>query len=239
MALGCVLAMGIGDDCGMTGKLQTGQRRLSIFDQPKDLNSLTILKKFNLFEMMKWNLLWSEAKSLLRKSFTCGYCGALTASNEGYHTRNNLNGLIYICNACSAPTCFFAGKQTPGPSFGSPIQKLPSEINTLYEEIRSSMSIGSFTLAVLGARKILMNVAVYLGADERLTFKEYVDWLVLNNHVTVRNKDWVDHIREKSNDANHEIPLMTPEEAATVLKFVEMLLKLTFEYPESVPKSPQ
>ncbi len=82
-----------------------------------------------------------------------------------------------------------------------------------------------------------MNVAVSLGASAGLRFAEYVDWLASNGHVTVKSKSWVDHIRDKGNEANHEIPLIPKEEAEQVIKFVEMLLRTNFEYPESIPKS--
>ena len=80
-------------------------------------------------------------------------------------------------------------------------------------------------------RKILMNVAVHLGADPNLKFQEYVDWLHTNHHVPPNSKAWVDHIRLLGNSANHEIKLVTREEAKDALGFTEMVLKIVYEFP--------
>jgi len=98
------------------------------------------------------------------------------------------------------------------------------------------MACGAFTAAAMIARKILMNVALSLGSGVRDSFKSYVDWLAENGHVTPRSKGWVDHIRDKGNEANHEIPQVTKKDAENVIVFLEMLLKTNFEYPDRVPK---
>ena len=88
------------------------------------------------------------------------------------------------------------------------------------------------TAAAMASRKILMNVAVAHGATENENFAFYVSWLVENGLVTTQMRDWVDEIRELGNDANHEIELMSPEAAADLLSFAEMLLRVVYEYPE-------
>jgi hypothetical protein len=77
-----------------------------------------------------------------------------------------------------------------------------------------------------------MNVAVQNGAPKGGTFASYIDWLVENGHVTASMREWVDEIRQLGNDANHAIRLITSEAAAELLSFVEMLLRVVFEYPE-------
>ena len=47
-------------------------------------------------------------------------------------------------------------------------------------------------------------------------------------------KGWVDYIRQKSNEANHEIVLMTEEEATDLINFSEMLLRFVYEFPSKV-----
>ena len=56
--------------------------------------------------------------------------------------------------------------------------------------------------------------------------------------VPPNGKVWVDHIRNKGNEATHEIRLMAPEDAAELISFSEMLLKFVFEFPAKVPKAP-
>jgi hypothetical protein len=53
-------------------------------------------------------------------------------------------------------------------------------------------------------------------------------------HIPPKAAAWVDHIRDKSNDANHEINLMGREDAEQLIKFSEMLLRIMYEYPAEV-----
>lgn len=56
-------------------------------------------------------------------------------------------------------------------------------------------------------------------------------------YVTPQMRPWVDEIRELGNDANHEIRLMSDGAAAELLTFVEMLLRVLYEYPERGKRS--
>ena len=42
-------------------------------------------------------------------------------------------------------------------------------------------------------------------------------------------------MRDRGNAANHEIPQVTKEDAKLLIDFVEMLLKLIYEYPGRIP----
>jgi len=44
----------------------------------------------------------------------------------------------------------------------------------------------------------------------------------------------VDHIREKGNEATHEILLMSREDAEDLIEFTEMLLRVVYEFPAKV-----
>ena len=46
----------------------------------------------------------------------------------------------------------------------------------------------------------------------------------------------VDEIRQTGNEANHEIVIMTAEQANDLLSFSTMLLKLVYEFPSRLPK---
>ncbi len=97
------------------------------------------------------------------------------------------------------------------------------------------MSVSSYTAAVLTCRKILMNVAVDKGAPPGKKFIEYVNYLDTNNYLSVSGRDWVDHIRNKGNEANHEIHLMSMEDAKELIAFTDMLLRLVYEFPNRAP----
>jgi hypothetical protein len=92
-------------------------------------------------------------------------------------------------------------------------------IASLYDEARTCCSASAFTAAVLILRKLLMNVSVNLGAPEGKSFVAYVEYLADAGYVPPNGKGWVDHIRKKGNEANHEIKLMGEAEAKAWSRF--------------------
>jgi hypothetical protein len=183
---------------------------------------------------------WANIANLQRKSFTCGFCGVLVGSEKGFSFRDRASGRFtefqYICPNCNFPTFFVAGFQIPGSLMGNSVGHLPKDLNDLYEEARKCTSQNCYTAAVLLCRKILMNVAVNLGANENQKFIDYVNFISDKGYVPPQGKHWVDHIRKKGNEANHEIQLMDKNDAKELLIFTEMLLKFNYEFPEMVPK---
>jgi hypothetical protein len=140
---------------------------------------------------------------------------------------------IYICHKCTGPTFFDVnGQQVPGPAVGNPVNDIADKsVKDIYDEARRAVTASSYTAAVLCLRKLLMHIAVSKGAKAGETFKSYVEFLSNNNYVPPDAKDWVDHIREKGNEANHEIIMVKREDALELLGFCEMLLKLVYEFP--------
>ena len=82
-----------------------------------------------------------------------------------------------------------------------------------------------------------MNVAVDKGATEGQAVQQYVDYLDDNGFVPPESKGWVDHIRDRGNDANHEIALMKQADAERLITFLGMLLKIIYEFPRKAPSS--
>ena len=76
-----------------------------------------------------------------------------------------------------------------------------------------------------------MNVAVRQGAPENQSFMSYVTYLDEKGYVPPNGKKWVDAIRQKGNEANHEIRLMGEKDARNIIRFSEMLLRFIFEMP--------
>lgn len=186
---------------------------------------------------------WQTAQKLSSRSFKCGYCGSPLASEMGWIAHDDTGrfhaGFIYICHACTHPTFFDleTNKQVPGVVFGNPIKDVPDKsITDLYEEARKCTGAGCYTAAILCCRKLLMHIAVSKGAKQSDTFASYVSYLADNHYVPPDAKDWVDHIRSKSNEANHEIMVMQKEDAEDLLSFIEMLLKVIFEFPAAAKR---
>ncbi|MEO0797369.1 MAG: DUF4145 domain-containing protein [Verrucomicrobiota bacterium] len=140
---------------------------------------------------------------------------------------------IAICHRCAFPTFLGVnGEQVPGARYGNDVAHITDEkIEQLYQEARDATGSGSYTLAVLACRKLLMHIAVSKGAKKGESFAQYVDYLSENNFVPPGAKPWVDHIRKKGNQANHEIVLMEREEAEDLITFIHMLLTVIFELP--------
>jgi Domain of unknown function (DUF4145) len=157
---------------------------------------------------------WPPHDIVVPRSFRCGFCDCEVASHKGWEADYSQ---IYICPACNRPSFFLdsageGSQQVPQHRPGGPIDHLPSEVEELYAEARSAMAANAPTLAVLGFRKLLMHVAVGKGAPTSQTFQQYVTFLDVNHHVPVGAKDWIDHIRTRGNEANHEIKMMSKEE---------------------------
>lgn len=189
--------------------------------------------------------IWGNIQSLRAESYRCGHCGDHVASDRGWDAttkkaggRTSTDGRIRICPSCWLPTTFYTDRQVPGARIGAEIRHLPTDTNQLYEEARASHAVAAYTASVLTARKILMHVAVEKGAQEGLRFAEYVHYLDRERYLGRDGKGWVDLIRSRSNEANHQITLMTREDSEHMLSLLEMLLRLVYELPGNLPKSP-
>jgi hypothetical protein len=174
---------------------------------------------------------WQNAMDIGHFSYVCGV-------RKGYRD-DRQEGRIYICGGCNRPTYFEQLEmQTPAPVLGNAVDKLPEKIDLLYREARETTQVRAYTACVLVCRKILMHVAVEQGAEQNLKFIQYVEFLAKSGHIPPHGKGWVDHIRKKGNEANHEINIMSDDEALELLSFVEMLLKFVYEFPGRImPKS--
>jgi hypothetical protein len=115
---------------------------------------------------------------------------------------------------------------------------LPPVVASLYDEARNVLAANAPTSATLALRKLLMHIAVEKGAPVGQTFQQYVTYFETQHLVPVGAKDWIDHIRQKGNEANHEIVTISGPDAEELLIFSEMLLKLTYEFPNRLPKKP-
>ena len=76
-----------------------------------------------------------------------------------------------------------------------------------------------------------MHVAVEKGAPIGQKFIQYVDYLETEHYIGKESRVWVDQIREKGNEATHEIPDISEEDAKDSVDFCSGLLKQIFEFP--------
>ena len=185
---------------------------------------------------------WYNTISIKQYTFQCGFCGDMVGANKGYVVESAAGGkdggrtngwaAILICPSCNRPTFMDNGWQTqsPSPILGREVKHLPKDVERLYSEVRSCTQVGAYTSCILGCRKLLMHIAVEQGAPPGDQFVKYVNYLVDNHLVPQNAKPWVTHIKDKGNEANHEIVYATGDEAAELLRFVEMMLSFMYEY---------
>lgn len=181
---------------------------------------------------------WANLGSLQSVEFTCGHCGNRVATRAGFYAIDAAHCSIRICPHCTKPTYFdvTADQQIPGVAPGSEVASLPPDVDSLYREARNCIAVGSHTASVLASRKLLMHIAVAQGAPEGGSFISYVNYLAEQGYVPPNGRTWVDHIRTRGNEANHEIKLMSKDDAQELIIFSEMLLKFMFEFPSRVSK---
>lgn len=185
---------------------------------------------------------WEIRGEISVRHYRCGYCGNSVASNRGLRGQESPSpsmhpqeAFVAICTSCTSPTFLMGRRQVPGARFGADVTGIDDQIVVdLYAEARECMGISAHTAVVLSCRKILMHIAVALGADEGKSFVEYVAYLDTEHHIPPRGRDWVDVIRKAGNTANHEIVIASKETATDVLTFVEMLLRFVYEMPARV-----
>lgn len=187
---------------------------------------------------------WTNVASPSIKKFCCGFCGLEVASDKGYYSNNKIpnkadRGWILLCPQCEQPNYFCSEAQIPGPVPGRNVASVDEDVHDLFVEARTCVSVNAFTASVLASRKLLMNIAVNQGAPEGNTFKQYVNYLAENGYVPPNGGGWVDHIRNRGNEANHEIPAMSKEDALELITFSEMLLRFIYEFPARVPAPSQ
>jgi len=180
---------------------------------------------------------WANLPVISVKNFMCGYCDAYVAAGNGFQIVNSpVPCIVCICPSCLRPTFFEGASQQPGVSFGGKVEHISSEVDALYTEARKCTSAGAYTAAVLACRKLLMHTAVDKGAEAGKSFLEYVEFLSTKGYITPDARGWVDAIRTKGNEANHEIKMMNQDDARDLLTLVEMLLKIIYEFPGRVPR---
>ena len=176
---------------------------------------------------------WKSLSRLGDRQYNCANCGTKVTSDLGYYNERG-SRYVYVC-PCGEPTIFNRNSQYPSPSYGENVKGIEgTELSKLYDEARNCFSANAFTAVALCCRKLLMHIAVEKGAHEGLKFVEYVDYLYDKHLIPVDGKKWIDYIRQKGNEATHEIIVGTEEEARLLIEFSGMLLKINYEYPSVI-----
>ncbi|MCW5769114.1 MAG: DUF4145 domain-containing protein [Phycisphaeraceae bacterium] len=87
-------------------------------------------------------------------------------------------------------------------------------------------------------RSLIMHVAVDRGAKENQVFASYVEYLNTNRYVPPTVTEYLDRVRLLGNRAAHDIDPVDPEEVEKLLAFVEVLLRLIYDFPSRLAIPP-
>lgn len=183
---------------------------------------------------------WVDLSKIPDKRYVCGYCGADITSNTGYYMTSAYNRhdchyrYVYICHNCNKPSFITYDSQTPGSLYGKSFKKEifnDMTVFDLYNEARNCIKIDAYTSVGMCCRKLLMHIAVDCGAEEGKTFAYYVDYLDQNNYIPSNCKKWVDIIRNKGNEANHEIIILEEKDAKQLIQFIQIIISVIYEMP--------
>ena len=180
---------------------------------------------------------WQSISNIKAKQFLCWNCHRGIASEKAYlsyKTHGNIYvASIYICPFCNAPIVVDdENRHVLLPLPGKEINKIPENVNRIYSEIRKSMQSGCSNGSIMLMRKLIMHLAVEEGAQEGKKFIEYVDYLCNNGIVPKKSKNKADSVRDLGNLANHEIEERTQTEAQNCFEFIELLLKVNYEFAD-------
>jgi len=163
----------------------------------------------------------------------CSNCNNDVGAHEAGRYSYTSGHQIYfvICPICSFGSVIeFDGSVYPTVPYGDPVEGLPKELESAYNEARNVFSINAFTSCQLICRKILMHIAIdKCKSDEGKTFVEYIDALVNKKLITPLMKPWVDKIRQEGNDATHKLESPSKDDAENILNFTTQLLKTIYE----------
>ena len=188
------------------------------------------------------NRTWTNSQTVPTAKWKCGYCDREVASNHGYSGSPSAGPQPHIrfCSYCNLPTLFTPGDHdySPGALPGRLVEHVPADLSALFTEAREATAAGAYTAAVLACRKMLIHDAVEKKAKEGASFLDHVNFLAGNGYVPPDGKAWVDYIRKRGNEANHQIVLMERVDAVALVGFVEMLLRFIYELPSMVPPLP-
>lgn len=185
------------------------------------------------------NYNWMHPRGIAARRLDCWNCSTHVSSDRGFCTSNAPNSAsIYICPGCNAPNCFDDLKRPIiNPLIGKDVEKLPDNIQAVYDEIRKTLVAECFTASIMLMRKLIMNIAVDNGAKEGQKYFWYVNYLYDKNFIPVKTKRMLDKIRNFGNEANHEIEKKERNDAEYFLKFIEILLITSYEYADQEEKA--
>ena len=165
-----------------------------------------------------------------RHSYTCGYCNTRVSGFVVSAYDTSVGHVKWVlCTNCGYGSVVNEGSLYPETLFGPIIEGLPPNIEKVYQEAKSCMSVSAYTACELLCRKILMHIAVEKGAKEGETFSEYLSIIGKKGYITPPMGKWVGLIRQHGNKATHLLEPPDRTRAESTIMFTAELLRLIYE----------
>jgi hypothetical protein len=176
----------------------------------------------------------------------CSFCGGnqlllvgkTSQVGQEYAARPKVRWLR--CISCFRGQVDNAGTMSPGVRPLDTPNELGGDDLAAWEEVLGCLSVGANTAAVMMCRKLLFHVAVAHGLPEKdgsgrapnfaTALKHLEDEGIFTKHM----RPWIDQIKDVGNEANHEIPTTSAEQAMDVALFTRQLIRLAYELPAMV-----
>jgi hypothetical protein len=174
------------------------------------------------------------------EQWVCGFCDTRVAQPKAWIAvsvpKGALLASVRYCPHCGLTTLFddVHGDRYPEARPGEPVRHAPPAVAGIYDEARACVAAGAPRAAMLACRTGIMYVAVDLNGGKKVEggFKAAVDWLASNGWIPPNGRGWVDRIKDRGNDATHEIiPEASPAEAELLVVFLGMLLRFAYDMP--------
>ena len=144
------------------------------------------------------------------------------------------------CVSCRRGMVSNVGVISPGASPLAEVDGCPADVEAAWTEVRSDLSVGAATSAVMMCRKLLFHIAVEQGlpaVDAKgwaPSFEACLAKLRATGILTPLMEPWVQHIKEVGNKANHDLSVISAEDAQRVATFTRQLLVTTYEMPHKM-----
>jgi hypothetical protein len=173
------------------------------------------------------------------KHTECPFCGAKPLAVVAY--RNAFNTWLYCINcekASVANADSFGRYVSPGRLTLPTPDGVPEGDASLWQQIRACLSVGASTAVAMLCRKMLLHLAhthestQNPNATPPQNFVSAVDYLKTNYLVPIQFHNWIDKIRLVGNEANHELPQVSEDDARDIALFTHNLLITLYELPK-------
>lgn len=174
----------------------------------------------------------------------CPQCGPVSflvvaASTDGSYSPDGRLEFLR-CARCRRGSVDNRGVISPGASTLAAVDGCPEDVEAAWTEVRSDLSAGAATSAVMMCRKLLFHIAVEQGLPavdakgKGPSFEACLAQLREKGLLTPPLEPWVQHIKEVGNKANHDLAVISAEDAQRVATFTRQLLVTTYEMPHKM-----